>query len=54
MFETVARPEPLFEKLPSKKTYVRLVERIREKIFSDKLKLFERLPSERDLAEQFG
>jgi len=45
---------PLFQKLSVKRTYVRLVEQIREKIFSEKLRLFERLPSERELAEQFG
>ncbi len=46
--------QPLFRKLWRKKAYMEVAEQIRDKIFSDKLKLFQRLPSERDLAEQFG
>ncbi len=46
--------QPLFRKVWRKKAYMEVAEQIRDKIFGDKLKLFQRLPSERDLAEQFG
>lgn len=45
---------PLFESLGRRSAYLEVAERIRSAIFRDKLALFQRLPSERDLAAQFG
>lgn len=47
-------PTPLFESLGRRSAYLEVAERIRAAIFKDKLALFQRLPSERDLAAQFG
>jgi GntR family transcriptional repressor for pyruvate dehydrogenase complex len=46
--------QPLFQSLGRRSAYLEVAERIRAKIFQDKLALFQRLPSERDLAAQFG
>ena len=54
MLEFVTRTGPLFQKLDRKRAYLEVAERIRDKIFADKLALFQRLPSERELAGQFG
>ncbi|MCC6888459.1 MAG: FadR family transcriptional regulator [Hyphomicrobiales bacterium] len=45
---------PLFTSLGRRQAYVEVAEQIRAKILTDKLRLFARLPSERDLAAQFG
>jgi len=45
---------PMFEPLGRRSAYQEVAERIRAAIFKDKLALFQRLPSERDLAAQFG
>jgi DNA-binding FadR family transcriptional regulator len=50
----LARHRPSFEKLWRKSAHIEVAEQIRAKIFSEKLKLFQRLPTERELAEQFG
>jgi GntR family transcriptional regulator, transcriptional repressor for pyruvate dehydrogenase complex len=51
---TTPSTEPLFQNLGRRSAYLEVAERIRAKIFKDNLALFQRLPSERDLAAQFG
>lgn len=43
-----------FRSLGRRKAYEEVAEQIRERIFAQHLRLFERLPTERELAEQFG
>jgi GntR family transcriptional repressor for pyruvate dehydrogenase complex len=45
---------PVFESLGRRSAYLEVADRIRATIFKDKLALFQRMPSERDLAAQFG
>jgi GntR family transcriptional repressor for pyruvate dehydrogenase complex len=45
---------PVFQSLGRRSAYLEVAERIRATIFQDKLALFQRMPSERDLAAQFG
>lgn len=45
---------PVFESLGRRSAYLEVADRIRATIFRDKLALFQRMPSERDLAAQFG
>jgi GntR family transcriptional repressor for pyruvate dehydrogenase complex len=45
---------PVFQSLGRRSAYLEVAERIRSTIFKDKLALFQRMPSERDLAAQFG
>jgi GntR family transcriptional regulator, transcriptional repressor for pyruvate dehydrogenase complex len=45
---------PVFASLGRRNAYRDVADQIRQTIFRDKLSLFQRLPSERDLAEQFG
>src|SRR5580692_11560999 len=45
---------PMFQSLGRRSAYLEVAERIRATIFKDKLALFQRMPSERDLAAQFG
>ena len=45
---------PVFTSLGRRNAYRDVADQIRQTIFRDKLSLFQRLPSERDLAEQFG
>jgi GntR family transcriptional repressor for pyruvate dehydrogenase complex len=45
---------PVFQSLGRRSAYLEVAERIRATIFKDKLALFQRMPSERDLAAQFG
>ena len=45
---------PVFESLGRRSAYLEVADRIRASIFKDKLALFQRMPSERDLAAQFG
>ncbi|HEY6254850.1 MAG TPA: GntR family transcriptional regulator, partial [Xanthobacteraceae bacterium] len=51
---SMAATDPMFQSLGRRSAYVEVAEQIRTKIFTDKLALFQRLPSERDLAAQFG
>jgi len=53
MAMTSATP-PLFQSLGRRSAYLDVADRIRATIFRDKLALFQRIPSERDLAAQFG
>lgn len=51
----VSTPDtPVFHSLGRRNAYREVADHIRQTIFRDKLSLFQRLPSERDLAEQFG
>ena len=43
-----------FKNLGRKKAYEEVADQIRERIFAQHLRLLDRLPTERDLAEQFG
>ena len=45
---------PVFQSLGRRSAYLEVAERIRSTIFKNKLALFQRMPSERDLAAQFG
>jgi len=45
---------PVFTSLGRRNAYRDVADQIRQTIFRDKLSLFQRLPSERDLAVQFG
>jgi GntR family transcriptional regulator, transcriptional repressor for pyruvate dehydrogenase complex len=45
---------PVFQNLGRRSAYLEVAERIRATIFKDKLALFQRMPSERVLAAQFG
>jgi GntR family transcriptional repressor for pyruvate dehydrogenase complex len=45
---------PVFQSLGRRSAYLDVADRIRATIFRDKLALFQRMPSERDLAAQFG
>ena len=45
---------PVFQSLGRRSAYLEVADRIRATIFRDKLALFQRIPSERDLASQFG
>jgi GntR family transcriptional repressor for pyruvate dehydrogenase complex len=45
---------PMFQSLGRRSAYLEVAEQIRATIFKDKLALFQRMPSERDLAAQFG
>src|SRR3984957_3984114 len=45
---------PMFQSLGRRSAYLEVADRIRATIFKDKLALFQRMPSERDLAAQFG
>src|SRR5215469_615000 len=51
---SVSAAAPVFASLGRRSAYLEVAERIRAAIFRDKLALFQRLPSERDLAAQFG
>jgi len=51
---SVPATAPMFQSLGRRSAYLEVAERIRETIFKDKLALFQRMPSERDLAAQFG
>lgn len=51
---SVSATAPVFQNLGRRSAYLDVAEQIRAKIFKDKLALFQRLPSERDLAAQFG
>ena len=44
----------LFKSLGRKKAYEEVADQIRERIFAQHLRVFDRLPTERELAEQFG
>jgi GntR family transcriptional repressor for pyruvate dehydrogenase complex len=44
----------VFQNLGRRSAYLEVAEQIRATIFKDKLALFQRMPSERDLAAQFG
>jgi GntR family transcriptional regulator, transcriptional repressor for pyruvate dehydrogenase complex len=45
---------PVFQSLGRRSAYLDVADRVRATIFRDKLALFQRMPSERDLAAQFG
>ena len=49
-----AATTPVFPSLGRRSAYLDVAEHIRTKILRDKMGLFQRLPSERDLAAQFG
>jgi GntR family transcriptional regulator, transcriptional repressor for pyruvate dehydrogenase complex len=51
---SVPTTAPVFQSLGRRSAYLEVAERIRATIFKDKLALFQRMPSERDLAAQFG
>src|ERR1700731_3505952 len=51
---SVSATAPVFQSLGRRSAYLEVAERIRATIFRDKLALFQRMPSERDLAAQFG
>jgi GntR family transcriptional repressor for pyruvate dehydrogenase complex len=51
---SVSPTAPVFQSLGRRSAYLEVAERIRATIFKDKLALFQRMPSERDLAAQFG
>ena len=51
---SVSTIAPVFQSLGRRSAYLEVAERIRATIFNDKLALFQRMPSERDLAAQFG
>jgi GntR family transcriptional repressor for pyruvate dehydrogenase complex len=51
---SVSPTAPIFQSLGRRSAYLEVAERIRATIFKDKLALFQRMPSERDLAAQFG
>jgi GntR family transcriptional repressor for pyruvate dehydrogenase complex len=51
---SVSAIAPVFQSLGRRSAYLDVAERIRATIFKDKLALFQRIPSERDLAAQFG
>jgi GntR family transcriptional repressor for pyruvate dehydrogenase complex len=51
---SVSTTAPVFQSLGRRSAYLEVAERIRATIFKDKLALFQRMPSERDLAAQFG
>ena len=51
---SVSATAPMFQSLGRRSAYLEVAERIRATIFKDKLALFQRMPSERDLAAQFG
>lgn len=48
------QPKAPFDNLRRKKAYEEVADQIRERIFSQHLRLHDRLPTERELAEQFG
>ncbi len=52
--ETVVNNETPFTSLGRRKAYEEVAEQIRSRIFAQHLRLFDRLPTERDLAVQFG
>ena len=51
---SVSTTAPVFQSLGRRSAYLDVADRIRATIFKDKLGLFQRMPSERDLAAQFG
>jgi GntR family transcriptional regulator, transcriptional repressor for pyruvate dehydrogenase complex len=51
---STASNAPVFANLGRRNAYRDVADQIRQTIFRDRLSLFQRLPSERDLAEQFG
>ena len=51
---SVSAIAPMFQSLGRRSAYLEVADRIRATIFKDKLALFQRMPSERDLAAQFG
>jgi len=51
---SVSAIAPVFQNLGRRSAYLEVAEQIRATIFKDKLALFQRMPSERDLAAQFG
>jgi GntR family transcriptional repressor for pyruvate dehydrogenase complex len=51
---SVSATTPVFQSLGRRSAYLDVADRIRATIFKDKLALFQRMPSERDLAAQFG
>jgi GntR family transcriptional regulator, transcriptional repressor for pyruvate dehydrogenase complex len=51
---SVSATAPVFQSLGRRSAYLDVADRIRATIFRDKLALFQRMPSERDLAAQFG
>src|ERR1700688_87152 len=51
---SVPATAPVFQNLGRRSAYLDVADRIRATIFRDKLALFQRMPSERDLAAQFG
>jgi GntR family transcriptional regulator, transcriptional repressor for pyruvate dehydrogenase complex len=51
---SVSATAPVFQSLGRRSAYLEVADRIRATIFKDKLALFQRMPSERDLASQFG
>lgn len=48
------QPKPLFEPIESKRTFEEISEKVKSLIFKGKLKAGDRLPSEQELAKQFG
>ncbi len=54
MTDSLSPIAPVFQSLGRRSAYLEVAERIRATIFRDKLALFQRMPSERDLAAQFG
>jgi GntR family transcriptional repressor for pyruvate dehydrogenase complex len=51
---SVPATAPVFQNLGRRSAYLDVADRIRATIFKDKLALFQRIPSERELAAQFG
>jgi GntR family transcriptional repressor for pyruvate dehydrogenase complex len=51
---SVSTTAPVFQSLGRRSAYLDVADKIRATIFNDKLGLFQRMPSERDLAAQFG
>ncbi len=54
MTDIASPTAPVFQSLGRRSAYLEVADRIRATIFKDKLALFQRMPSERDLAAQFG